>query len=56
MVNTRNILISLYSENRVNRKILWLTDSQILTCVNHDRLAKTLNLHHTVITAQAGIQ
>ncbi len=35
MVNTRNTLILLQLENCVNRKILWLTDSKILTCVNH---------------------
>ncbi len=35
MVDTRNTLISLYLGNCVNRKILWLTDSKILMCVNH---------------------
>ncbi len=35
MVNTRKTLISLHLGSCVNRKILWLTDSQILTCVNH---------------------
>jgi len=35
MVNTRNTLILLHPKNCVNRKILWLTDSQILTGVNH---------------------
>jgi len=35
MVDTRKTLISLHLKICVNRKILWLTDSQILTCVNH---------------------
>jgi len=35
MVNTRNTLILLYLGNCVNRKILWLAYSQILTRVNH---------------------
>jgi len=35
MVDTRNTLISLDLKICVNHKILWLADSQILTCVNH---------------------
>ena len=35
MVDTRNTLISLGLKICVNRKIFWMTDSQILNCVNH---------------------
>ena len=35
MVDTRKTLILLYLKICVNRKILWLTDSRILNCVNH---------------------
>ena len=35
MVDTRNTLISLCLKICVNRKIFWMTDSQILNCVNH---------------------